>query len=130
MFVIMLIAMITICLVGSQHIGLISTEHAMIGMLLSAVLIVADLIGLYLYNHYDKVSCDDCMHVGENKDIPTCSMRTCSMREYSSNGYYMSDTMIEPLCYLENHDGKCTDFIQNKERQIKHDHTTRSRLEN
>ena len=112
MFVIMLIAMITICLVASQHIGLISTEHAMVGMLLSAVLIVADLIGLYLFKHYDKVSCDDCMCVGKNKDIPTCSMRTYPSPYINP----MSDTIIEPLCYLENHDGDCTDFIQNEKR--------------
>ena len=109
-----IIAILSTMLVAAHTVDLISTEHAMVGMLLSAVLIVADLIRLYLFKHYDKVSCNNCMHVGENKDIPTCSMRTYSMREYSSNGYYMSDTMIEPLCYLENHDGKCTDYIQNE----------------
>ena len=93
-------------LMGIYHIGLVSGNTAKVGMLLSAALIVIDLIGQYRYNHYGQVSCDDCIHKNEQHQNPTCLMRT-----YQSSFGYMPNIMIEPLCAFENN-GKCTDFKQ------------------
>ena len=108
MLIIMITTTITLVLMGTYKMGLVSSETAMVGMLLSAALIVADLIGLYLFKHYDKVSCSDCIYM--NTDHPL-SNGTCSVNTYIAPlFFYEPFTQTQQICYFENHSGKCTDF--------------------
>ena len=105
MFIIVITTTITLVLMGAYAAGLVSSETAMVGMLLSVALIVADLIGLYLFKHYDKVSCGDCIYM----DTETGPTEVCLARRHQF--IFMPYEVRDPL-FDFNTNGICMNFTK------------------
>ena len=106
---IVIVAIITTVLMGASLAGLVSSETAMVGMLLSTALIVADLIGLYIFKHYNPISCTDCIYM----NTETGPTEVCLTRRYQL--LFMPYEVRDPL-FDFNTDGICTNFTKKETR--------------